>query len=438
MEREEIRVPAEKICERSGSGMEHVSWEYARYEVTMIPAQYKLREYLEEVVKCPRCGAENEEDPDLSIADPVFHRAKAPAAFIEWSYCTPTLLAYIVNEKFGKSVPLYRLEGEFKAKNIPLTRTTMGNWFGYAAGNYFTEICRAMKEELLGLPVMHVDETVVQVLREPGRKAAAASRMWVYAGETAEGKSLSLFEYSPTRNGDNAARFLGDYGGYFVCDGYDGYNKLTKALRCGCWAHARRKFVDAPRNKPKKKEDPQALPPPEDREPESASEKAIWYINRLFMLEHIYNGEKPEYHENGAFRRWVRDGEPLSPQEKKEERLKRSKPVLEEFYAWLDTIPAAPKSDLDRAIRYALNEKPYLTRFLEDGNIPLSNNRAESAIRPFVVERKNWLFSATVGGAKISAMLYSVVTTAKANGLDVEEYLGRVFTAAPGSLVLPW
>lgn len=438
MERDVIDIPAEKICERCGSEMEHVSWEHARYEVTMIPAKYTLTEYREEVVKCPRCGAEKEEDDALSTSKSVFHRSKAPAAFIPGSYCTPTLLAYLVNEKFGKAVPLYRLESEFRAKEIPLTRTTMGNWFKYAAQNLLTPIYSVMKEELLKLPVIHADETVTQVLREPGRKATTESRMWVYAGETAAGKNISLFEYSPTRNGDNAVNFLGDYSGYFVCDGYDGYNKLTEAVRCGCWAHVRRKFVDALRNKPKKKEEPETLPPPEDKEPESASEKAIWYINRLFALEHTYNGEEPEYHENGRFHRWVKMREAMTPEEKKEERQRRSKPVLEAFYAWLDTIPAASKSDLDKAIRYARNEKPYLTRFLEDGNIPLSNNRAESTIRPFVIGRKNWLFSATVEGAKTSAVMYSIVTTAKANGLDAEAYLQKVFTSGPGTVVMPW
>ncbi len=178
-------------------------------------------------------------------------------------------------------------------------------------------------------------------------------------------------------------------------------------------------------------------PPPEDKEPGSASEKAIWYINRLFALEHIYSGEEPEFHENGKFRRWVKIREPLTPEEKKAERQRRSQPVLEEFYAWLDTVPPSSKGDLYKAIHFALNEKKYLTRFLEDGNIPLSNNRAESAIRPFVVGRKNWLFSATPEGAEISAMIYSIVTTAKSNGLNVEEYLEKIFSH-PDAMILPW
>ena len=195
--------------------------------------------------------------------------------------------------------------------------------------------------------------------------------------------------------------------------------------------------MDALKNKPKAKEDPDAAPPPEDKEPESASEKAIWYINKLFALEHIYSGEEPEFHENGKFHRWVKVREAMTPEQKKEERRRRSKPILEDFFAWLDTVPTASKSDLDKAIRYALNEKLYLTRFLEDGNIPLSNNHAESAIRPFVVGRKNWLFSAMPEGAEISAMIYSIVTTAKSNGLDAEEYLEKIFSS-PGTLILPW
>ncbi|MBE6726423.1 MAG: IS66 family transposase [Ruminococcaceae bacterium] len=150
-----------------------------------------------------------------------------------------------------------------------------------------------------------------------------------------------------------------------------------------------------------------------------------------------YNGEEPEY-KDGKFRRWVKVREAMTPEQRKDERQKRSKPILDDFFAWVESLYAAPKSKLAKAIDYAKNEKVYLSRFLEDGRIPISNNRAENAIRPYVVGRKNWLFNITEGGAENQAILYSIVNTAKANGLNVEEYFTKIFSSEPGTIIMPW
>ena len=216
---------------------------------------------------------------------------------------------------------------------------------------------------------------------------------------------MILFEYQPTRNGDHAAKFLEGYDHYLVCDGYDGYNKLKTARRCGCWTHARRKFVVA-------------LPTEKELLPGSAAAKGVEYCNRLYQLEEAFAD--------------------LTPEERDRERRKKSEPLLNEFFSWLDSIVVSGGSKLAKAVSYARSERKYLCRFLESPNIPIDNNRAENAIRPFVIGRKNWLFSASVKGAEASAMIYSVAATACANGLNMEDYFVRLFSQKPGTLVLPW
>jgi transposase IS66 len=270
-----------------------------------------------------------------------------------------------------------------------------------------------MKEKLLRSSVIHADETVVQVLREPNKKAQTDSRMWVYCAGKYEKHSNILFEYSPTRNGENARNFLGAYSGYVVCDGYDGYNKLTEAIRCGCWAHARRKFVEA-------------LPTDRSLLAHSVAAKGVELCNEIFLLEREFEGKDG---------RGAQIKKPLTATEKHEQRQERLKPVLDGLFAWLNEIPVSGGTKLARAVQYCLNEKQYLCRCLENGNIPVDNNRAENAIRPFVVGRKNRLFANSVKGAEASAVVYSLAATAVANGLNVEEYFTELCRMKQ---ILPW
>lgn len=197
--------------------------------------------------------------------------------------------------------------------------------------------------------------------------------------------------------------FLGDYSGYLVCDGYDGYNKLKKVTRCGCWAHARRKFVEA-------------LPTDKNLISTSIAAKGVNYINEIYAIERSFNGMEPE--------------------EKYKQRQECLKPTLDAFFAWLETVNASSGTKLSKAISYSLNEKKYLYRFLESPYISIDNNRAENAIRPMVIGRKNWLFSNTQNGARASALLYSLAVTACANGLNVEDYFLRLLTS--DIHIMPW
>ena len=309
---------------------------------------------------------------------------------------------YIIYEKYCNAMPLYRQEQDFRAHGVELSRTTMANWSIRIAEEKAKPVFDAMKAELLAGSVIHADETTVQVLHEEGRKAKTKSRMWVYCNAKADGKYMALYDYRPTRAGANAADFLGSFSGCIVCDGYDGYNKLGSGIsRAGCWAHARRKFIEAEPTDPELKKS-------------SAAAEGVKWCDRLFALERRCDGKDADGNQISP---------PISYEERHRYRQEESKPLVDAFFAWLETVSPAGGSALAKAVQYALNEKKYLYTFLSNPRIEISNNRAENAIRPFVVGRKNWLFSDSAKGAASSAMLYSLTVTARQNGLNVEEYL---------------
>ena len=254
-----------------------------------------------------------------------------------------------------------------------------------------------MKQELLTHSVIHVDETVVQVLKEDRKPATSESRMWLYASAALIRHQVRLFEYQPDRSGKRPEAFLKGFTEALVTDGYQGYNLLTKVTHCGYWAHARRKWREA-------------MP---DGATVKTSKAAVGfqYCTKLFSLEkkYIYADEKnrKDYRQNVVW------------------------PLLEEYFAWLETLHPEKGSKLEDAVRYSLNQKQALCAFLDYGDVPISNNLAENAIRPFVIGRKNWLFCNSVKGAESSAIVYSLVETAKANGIDPYEYLLLVLSLLP-------
>ena len=409
---EVIHEVEDKECPDCGEQMETIGKEFVRDELVYVPARLFVRKHYAQVVKCPVCGEDESLDALYdNIPAPVFKKAAIPAPMIPHSFCSPELLAHILYEKYVMAVPLERQVKDFAAMGMKLSTATLSNWVIHAAESFFAPIYDKMKAELLTCSVIHADETVVQVLNEPNRKAKTESRMWVYCAGKYEKYSNILFEYTPTRNGDHAKKFLENYNKYLVCDGFDAYNKLTESTRCGCWAHARRKFVEA-------------LPLDKELVEGSAAAKALEFCNKIFLLERIFEG-------HGEGNRL------LTAEERYVNRQKHSKPILDEFFSWLGEIHPAGGTKLAKAVQYCLNEKAYLYQFLENGSIPVDNNRAENAIRPFVVGRKNWLFSTSPKGAKTSAILYSVAATACANGLNIEEYFTKVLRGNGAELLLP-
>lgn len=389
-------IPAnERTCNQCGTEMIPAGREFIRDELVYVPARLFVRKHYAEVLKCPVCGTDESYDaqqPD--VAKMILCKAAVPAAMIPHSFASPELLAHIAYEKYGNGMPLNRLEKDFAAHDVIISRATMANWIIYAAEEWLNPLWKRMKQRLLQQSVIHADETVVQVLREPGRKAKTDSRMWVYCAGELGCQSNILFEYQPTRSGDHASGFLGSYSGYLVCDGYDGYNKVTQVTRCGCWAHLRRKFVEA-------------LPSDKAALAKSMAAIGVEYCNRLFRME------------ESAVK--------MEPDARLKYRQEQEKPVLDAFFAWLSAVTPSSGTKLAKAVAYGLSEKKYLLNFLGSPLVPISNNRAENSIRPFVVGRKQWLFSSSVKGAKASAVFYSITATACANGINVERYFTHLF-----------
>lgn len=382
----------EKIC---ACGHEKVRiGEEISEKLDYIPAKAQVIQHIRYKYACKNCEGADDEGPAVSIA-------RMPDEIIPKSIATPGLLAHLLTAKFVDALPFYRQEKQFSRIGIELPRSTMCNW-AVKTADACEIILQMMKQDMLKGPVIHIDETPVQVLKEPGR---AKSYMWAFRG-SARGKPIVFFEYHPSRSGDVVAAFLNGYQGIVQTDGYSGYHFLKEKkfiLHVGCWAHARRKFVEVTKGQ---------------KNPSGNAGVALMYIRRLYKIEN-------EAKENN-----------LSFDDLYQERQLKAVPILDEFKQWLDAkveqVP--PKSLLGKAIHYTLNEWPKLIRYTQSGLVSPDNNIIENAIRPFIVGRKNWLFSDTPEGARASAAIYSIVETAKANGHEPYWYLKYLFQHLPQAM----
>ena len=390
----EHRLPEEKlVCEACGNQMVEIGKEVHR-SLQMKPAQFWIREDVYYTYACKNC---EQETGEANIAK----AAKEPA-LLPGSFASAEAVAYLATQKFVMYSPLYRLEQEFNRQGLKLSRQTMSNWLLNTSEKWLRPVYDVLREQLCRELVLHADETTLQVLKEPGRSSTSKSYMWLYRTSGCAKQAIVLYEYQSTRKAEHAEAFLKGFSGWLHADGYQGYHKLPENIRVvGCWAHARRKFDEALQTLPKEmqKDSPAAI--------------GECYCSRLFKLEQAFAE--------------------LTPEERYEKRLEQEKPVLDALLSWANEMQAktAPKSALGRAIHYLLEQWPYLARYLEDGRLELSNNRAERSIKPFVMGRKNWLFANMPGGAQASAMIYSLMETAKENGLDPYQYLLWILQTAP-------
>ncbi|HHW07284.1 MAG TPA: IS66 family transposase, partial [Clostridia bacterium] len=376
-------------CKTCGSSLRPLGKETVREEIEFIPAQVRLLRYVRFSYVCENCEKET--------GEATIVKAPTPAPVIKKSLASPSSVAHVMYQKYVNGMPLYRQEKDWANQGVTLSRATLANWIIRSAQDWLLPLWEEMKSYLLKQPVIHADETVIQVLKEEGKKPSSESRMWVYCSGNTGSSPVILYEYQPTRSGEHARRFLAGFKGYLQTDGYNGYNKVPDVTRCGCWAHVRRKFEEA-------------MPRTGDK---SGSSAAIGfdYCNQLFAIEEQ-----------------LKD---LPPEERKKKRQELSKPVLEAYWSWIKTINPLQGSKLGEAVEYSFHQRDALHTFLKDGRIEISNNRAENAIRPFVMGRKAWLFADTKKGAMASAIVYSIVETAKANNLNVYHYLTHIFRTMP-------
>ena len=387
----------------------------------IVPARAQVLQHVRFKYACRTCEGTSHDGAAVTIAD-------MPAQPIPKSNASPGLLSHISVAKFQDGMPLYRVSGILARSGIDVSRTTMATWMIRIA-QLVTPLINLMDETQLAYDILQMDETTVQVLKEDGRAADAKSFMWVRRGG-APGQTIVLYDYAPTRAASIPMRVLADYNGFLQSDGYAGYNapgKLDGIVHVGCLAHARRKFFDAVKAQ---------------HAVGASGEKGL-APQALLLIRKIYAVDKA-----------AREAK-LPPDKRHALRAKAARPIWDELRRWLDAnlgvMPEActrttpPGSLTGKAMNYLASEWPRLIRVLEDGRLELDNNLCENAIRPFVMGRKAWLFSDTPAGAEASARLYSIIETAKANGIEPYGYLKRVFTELPRATtladieaLLPW
>ena len=372
------------VCPACGSTMTESGKEVVR-TLEIIPARTVVKEHHYYTYACPRCNKEDIETPVV--------KAPREKNIIPGSFATPEAIAHIMVQKFVMGSPLYRQEQELNRYGIPLSRQTMSNWILRAAEDYLAPVYEQLHRELLSREVLHADETTLQVLHEPEKKSPSSDcYIWLYRTSGDTDKPIVLYEYQPGRGGKHPKEFLTGFKGYLHTDGYVGYHNLPDGITVvGCWAHARRKFDEAIKSLPKGKTKG------------SSAAQGLAYCTLLFEIE--------------------KGLEDLTPEQRYNQRLKQAKPVLDAMLAWANVRQAAPQSALGKALKYVKEQWPYLTNYLKDGRLELSNNRAERSIKPFVIDRKNFLFANTPNGARGSATIFSLIQTAIENSLDPYQYL---------------
>ena len=413
VERIEHRLEGEDlVCPQCGDTMTEIGTEVVN-KLKIIPAQAIVEQHVYYTYACKSCA----ETADDGCETPVV-RAPHEKSIIPGSFATAEAIAHIMTQKFVMGAPIYRQEQELNRQGVPLSRQTMSNWVLKASETYLTPVYEQLCRELVKRDVLHCDETTLQVLHEPGKAPESKSYMWLYRTSGDTDKPVVLYEYQPGRGAKYPEEFLKDFKGYLHTDGYAVYHGLPEGITVvGCWAHLRRKFDDALKSLPKGKAKG------------SSAYQGLAYCDLLFAIE------------KGL------DEKNATPEERYKERLEQAKPVLDAMLSWANSRTAAPKSALGKALTYLKEQWSYLTNYLKDGRLELSNNRAERSIKPFVISRKNFLFANTPKGATGSAIMFSLIQTAIENGLEPYKYLTWLMKtakdadledAATVQALLPW
>jgi len=317
------------------------------------------------------------------------------------SILTPGLLAMVLTNKFCDHLPYYRQEKRFERIGVDVSRQDMGNW-QMALTRQLDPLMDLFEREIRSGPVLQMDETPVVVLKQEGREPASKNYMWLAKGGTDH--PVTRYKHAPTRASEHARKILEGYSGYLQTDGWEAYETALGKLKdpdiihVGCWAHARRKFTDA-----------------EKSSSSFLTKEALKRIATIYQAENDLRESK------------------LDPDQFQNQRMEKVLPLMEGFKEWiLVMIPRiAPSSSVVKAMKYVLNQWALLTHVVDHPDLRIDNNTAENAIRPFALGRKNWLFSGNEVGAESSCRIYSLIETAKLNGVNPFAYLCHLITAIP-------
>lgn len=392
----------DKTCDCCGGEL-HKMGEDKSEKLEFIPAQIKVIEHIRPKYACRHC--------DKSSTQTPIKQASMPAMPINKGIATSSLLSQLITSKYQYGLPLYRQEAMFKQYGIELSRQTMSSWIDKSA-TLFAPLVERLKTELLKQPTLFADETPLKVVKSD----KVNSYMWVYcSGRDSPAPNnpipnIVLYDFHNSRAAACVVNYLDGYQGYLHVDGYQAYEK-TQATLVGCWAHARRKFIEAKKLQGKNKT--------------GKADMVLSLIQKLYGVESRIKDK--------------------STDEKYIARQEASLPILGKLKAWLEQNQPnlVGNTKLMEAANYLANQWHKLIRYVDDGRLSIDNNRAERAVKPFVIGRKNWLFSQTANGANASATLYSIVETAKVNGLVPFDYimacLNELCQPAPDiDSLLPW
>ena len=401
-----IELPEDKrLCAGCNQPMAEIG-EQISEQIDIIPLQFVVTRFHRKRYAC----GHREHKPVI---------APRPPQVLPKSNATNAFLAMLMTMKYVDGLPLARIEHIFERMGLKVPRVTQARWVIQSA-EQLKPLAEALWNIQLEADHLLMDETPVQVLKEKGRDPTTKSYMWIQRGGP-KGKTVVRFTYDPRRSGDVPARLLKNWKGYLMTDGYGGYNQIggkDGVELMACWVHARRKFMDAIKVQDKEKK---------GRDKKGRAHEAVALIAELYAVEK-------------AFRK-------ASDEDRYQARQSQSKPILDRIKAWLDQNAEGtpPKGALGEAIGYSLNYWPRLIRFIERGDLHIDNNACENAIRPFVIGRKAWLFSDTTHGAEASALIYSLVETAKASGHEPHSWLNHVMRELPKARemksydhLLPW
>ena len=403
----------ERFCDWCNAEMVPMNPTFVREEIRITPAIVERIHYKQEVLICPECKKDH---------DGSFKKGVVPSSLIPHSPASASAVAFVMFSKCFMGLPYYRQESAFQQLGATIPRETLANWCIISAEKYLLPIYERLHVKLLQREVIHADETTCQVLREDGKTAQSTSYMWIYTSGTDGLPGIVMYEYQPGRGGIYPQEFLAGFHGLLQCDGYQGYNKVEDVLLVCCMAHCRRKFFEAlpaERKKTLKLLDinsPEALKEPiipqTDLDKYIPAEIGVAYCNKLFYLEREFKN--------------------LSPDERKAKRLEQEVPIWDSFFNWINTLNPTKGSKLQKAVNYTQNHRDSLRTYLQDGRCELSNNTAERMAKSYAIGRKASLFHASVSGANASAIIYSLVETAKANNLNVFQYIYTLLLYMPG------
>ena len=376
--------PENTLCDCCQHQMTEIGSKVAREEAKFIPASMMKVQHVEHTYECKECKRDVSQPAQMK-------RGKAPHSAIQRSLAGPSVLAKVIYDKFVQYLPLYRQVKEWIRYGLETNDKNLSNWVIRVAEDWLSPVYDRMKEWMMIKNVLHVDETYAQIIRRSdGKSGQTNAYNWVYRTVPSQGPVITLFQSSLSRARSVLETFTQGFKGTMVCDGYSAYGNLPNVTFANCWAHVRRYWLKADSKN---------------------GQLGVSYCDKLYQLERKFKH--------------------LSPSKRRKMRKKYSKPIVKEFFQWIDTSPFFGKSALAIAAEYTLKRADGLQAFLFDGRIEIDNNPAENAIRPNVIGRKNWMHSVSEAGARANAICLSLAETAKSNGIDFYEYLKKLLIDLP-------